>query len=425
MPDSTAPPALPLAVPDPLRDRYAALGLLPWWKQDKVRAATVLVVGAGAVGNEVIKNLALVGVGRLLIVDLDAVEASNLTRSVLFRAADRGRKKAEVAARAARRINPDVATAWIEGDVRSDLGGGVWRRVDVVVACVDSREARLAINRACYRAGKPWVDGALHELHGEARLFWPGRGACYECTLVAADYEAINRRYSCAALARDLSLEGRIATTPTVASIIGGIEVQEVLKLLHGLPVAPGQGTVWNGLTNESYTVVYPRRSGCLGHQSQGPITECPALGARSTTLRELLARIRAEMGERAVLELDFDLLLRFECRRGHASDEILRPLVRVRESAAVCPACGTVRWPLATHVIDGSEPFADKTLAEIGIPPLSILCGRAGATRRHFELTRDARALFGRRAAQREKENHGQPARRHPGSHPEQEDLR
>src|SRR5438876_12352743 len=79
-------------------DRYGRLRLIPWWRQDRLAAAKVLVVGAGALGNEVLKNLALLGVGTVYVIDLDDVEPPNLPRSVLFRAEDDGQAKAEVAA---------------------------------------------------------------------------------------------------------------------------------------------------------------------------------------------------------------------------------------------------------------------------------------------------------------------------------------
>ena len=68
-------------------DRYARLRLIAWWDQDKLAASRVMVVGAGALGNEVLKNLALLGIGTVYLVDFDRIEQSNLTRSVLFRPA--------------------------------------------------------------------------------------------------------------------------------------------------------------------------------------------------------------------------------------------------------------------------------------------------------------------------------------------------
>ncbi len=384
-----------IIVPDTEHDRYATFGFISWWDQEKLRRATVLVAGAGALGNEVIKNLALLGVGRLLIVDFDTIESANLSRSVLFREGDQGRKKAQVAAEAARQMNPDLQVRWIHGDLTQKLGLGVFRRVEAVIGCLDNREARLFINRACWKVGHPWVDGAMQEMLGEARVFWPGRGACYECTLGPADYQAMNLRYSCSALPRDLVMEGKIPTTPTVAAIIGGLQTQEALKLLHGMEVRPGTGLVFNGLTNDVYNITYPVKADCLSHQRYTPIEECPDLSAAKTTIGDMLDCVRQRMGKDAVLELDFELLEMFECVHGHPPTQVLQPVERVKESAAVCPICGSSRWPHQTHVIQGTESFLRKTLAEIGIPSLHVLIGRSGDTRRYFELTGDEGTVF------------------------------
>ena len=90
-------------------------------------------------------------------------------------------------------------------------------REAVIVGCLDNREARLSINRFAYAVNKPWVDGAIQELMGIVRVFWPWQGACYECTLTDQDYQIINLRYSCPLLARQDMLQGKVPTTPTSA----------------------------------------------------------------------------------------------------------------------------------------------------------------------------------------------------------------
>jgi hypothetical protein len=77
--------ALELQSSDFEEDRYARLRLIPWWDQERLKNATIMVVGAGAIGNELIKNLTLLGIGRILVYDMDAIESTNLTRSVLYR----------------------------------------------------------------------------------------------------------------------------------------------------------------------------------------------------------------------------------------------------------------------------------------------------------------------------------------------------
>src|SRR3954447_2104908 len=114
-------------------DRFHRFKLIGWWDQEKLARAKAVVIGAGALGNEIIKNLALLGIGNLFIADKDRIEHSNLSRSVLYRAADTGQPKAQVAARAAKEIYPDVNVGWFDGDVVHDLGLGVFRWADVVI----------------------------------------------------------------------------------------------------------------------------------------------------------------------------------------------------------------------------------------------------------------------------------------------------
>src|SRR5678809_807750 len=103
-------------------ERFSRLHAIEWWDQQKVSSARILVIGAGALGNEVIKNLALLGVGHILIVDMDRIEASNLSRSVLFRESDEGNFKAQTAARAARNIYPGIDAKSIDGNLLADVG---------------------------------------------------------------------------------------------------------------------------------------------------------------------------------------------------------------------------------------------------------------------------------------------------------------
>src|SRR4051794_11596384 len=249
-------------------DRYGRLRLIPWWRQERLAAARVLVVGAGALGNEVLKNLALLGVGTTYIIDLDVVEPSNLSRSVLFRAEDGGRSKAEVAARRAREINPEVTIVARHGDVITDVGLGTFAAVDVVIGCLDNREARLWVNRQCWKVGTPWVDAGIQEIQGVVKVFVPPGSACYECAMTRRDYELLNLRYSCPLLRREDILEGKVPTAPTIASMMAALEVQEALKLIHGLPVAAGSALVFNGVANQFYTTLLPRREDCLSHET-------------------------------------------------------------------------------------------------------------------------------------------------------------
>ena len=173
------------------QDRYSRLRLISWWRQERLREARVLVVGAGALGNEVVKNLALLGLGTTYLIDLDVVEPSNLSRSVLFR--DRRRRPAQGGGRRrrARELNPEIAIIPIHGDVITDLGLGLFADVDLVIGCLDNREARLWVNRQCWKTGTPWIDAGIQEIQGVVKVFVPPDSACYECAMTRARLSAL------------------------------------------------------------------------------------------------------------------------------------------------------------------------------------------------------------------------------------------
>ena len=284
-------PEKPLIIPNLKKDRLGTFSFISWWEREKVENAKVMVVGAGALGNEVIKNLALMGIGHIFIVDFDTIELSNLSRSVLFRESDTGRKKAEVAAARAKELNPNVHVQYFHGDIITALGLGVFRRMDVIIGCLDNREARLAVNRFSYWINKPWVDGAIQEFFGLARVFVPGEGACFECTLTEQARRDLSIRYSCPLLARENILLGKVPTTPTIASIIAGIQSQEALKLIHNKPVEPGKVIHFNGMTNEVHITAYTPVEDCASHWTYGDIIELP-LRADTTTLDDMLQKV-------------------------------------------------------------------------------------------------------------------------------------
>lgn len=382
-------PEKPLQIPNLKTDRSGTFQLISWWEREKVEKARVMVVGAGALGNEVVKNLALMGVGHILIIDFDTVEMANLSRSVLFRESDSSRDKAEVAAARVKELNPNVKVQYLHGDISNQVGLGIFRRMDVIIGCLDNREARLAVNRFAYWVGKPWVDGAIQELYGLVRVFIPGQGACFECSLTEQARRDLAVRYSCPLLARENVLLGKVPTTPTIASIIGAMQAQEALKLIHGMPVQAGKVTHFNGLTNEMHTSAYTAREDCESHWSYGEISELP-LSAGTTTLADLARIAQSDLGPDTVIELDQELILSLTCPQCGTHEEILKPMSQVGFKAAHCPACGILREIEMTHTITGTEPFARMSLAAAGIPALHVVRAFNAAEYKFYELTGD-----------------------------------
>jgi molybdopterin-synthase adenylyltransferase len=354
------------------QDRYSRLRLISWWRQERLRSARVLVVGAGALGNEVVKNLALLGMGTTYLIDLDVVESSNLSRSVLFREADSGQPKAEVAARRARELNPDITIIPLHGNVITDLGLGLFADVDLVIGCLDNREARLWVNRQCWKTSTPWIDAGIQEIQGVVKVFVPPDSACYECAMTQRDYQLLNLRYSCPLLSRDDIIAGKVPTAPTIASMMAALQVQEALKLLHGLPVAAGSALVYNGVANQFYSTKLPFRDDCLSHETYPEPVELP-LGCGST-VAQLFDAARSRVGGPLRLVLDRELVVAVDCPRCGWHIEVMRPRVKVKLTEAVCPNCREPGRPEFVSFVDEGPGLADLPLSRVGIPPYDIV---------------------------------------------------
>jgi molybdopterin/thiamine biosynthesis adenylyltransferase len=386
-------------------DRDATLKLIDWFDINRIRAARVLVVGAGAIGNEVLKNLALLGVGNIFIIDRDTVEMSNLSRSILYRASDRGKPKASAAARAVRDINPNVKVRCHTGDIRTDLGLGLLRRMDVVIGCLDNREARLYINRACWKVGRPWVDAGIGQLNGQARVFHPAYGACYECSFSEADFQQI--QVPCNLLDSKYLSENKIPTTPTIASIVAAVQVQEALKLLDpdrwdGRTLA-GREFIYNGTIGEASVVELPMREDCLAHSAIDPglLIELKDTSSQKTSLSALIAIAREVLGPAAVLDLNFELAVEKRCRGCRDAVRVLRPESKLFIEELKCEECGRARHIVNTHTLGSlqnayEEDFLHLPLGAIGIPPLDILEARGvNGDKRYLELSGDSREFL------------------------------
>lgn len=375
--------------------RFSRFELIGWWDQNRLKQARVVVIGAGALGNELLKNLALLGVGNVLVADLDVVENSNLSRSVLFREADCGRSKAEAACEAARGIYLEMRLQPFHGNVVYDLGLGVYRWADIILGGLDNREARVAINQAAARVGKQWIDGAIERLNGVARVFDPATGPCYECTMSVTDWKMLEARRSCALLSRDEMEQGKVPTTPTTSSVIAGIQAQEAVKMLHGMETLSGQGFVFDGQTHNSYVVSYSRLEDCPAHDDYGPIEVIDAR-VETTTAREFLSRVQQDLGPSAVIEFNHDLLESLTCPQCNKTEPMLASLGRVTESQGRCPTCGEPRTPNVYHTIGPDSPLLDRSLGELGVPAWDILGGRAGLEQRFYEFAGDRETVLG-----------------------------
>lgn len=377
-------------------DRFSRLRLIPWWDQTKLAACKVLVIGAGALGNEILKNLVLLGFRRIVVVDSDRIDESNLSRTVLYRAQDVGEFKVNVAARACASISPLSVVQPIVANVLRDCGLGLFHWSDVVIAGLDNREARLWLNRSSWKVNRPWIDGAIEGINGVARVFLPGTPPCYECTLGEVDWAILERRMSCNMLVHEDVVEGKVPTTPTISSIIAGIQVQEAVKLTHGLPTLSGQGFIFEGLHHSSYRVDYTENSDCMSHYT---LPEIVALQEMSDelTLQELRQRaVRDLASEQAIIEFSREVIHKLVCPSCAQEEDRFVPVGSVSYEGGRCPADGQMRVVQTIHSYDGSQSFGNRKLSELGLPRFDIFTGRNADREVGYLLGGDAAEILG-----------------------------
>jgi adenylyltransferase/sulfurtransferase len=376
-------------------DRFSRFELITWWDQEKLRNARVLVVGAGALGNEILKNLALLGVGNIIVVDIDDIELSNLSRSVLFAPEDVGKAKAQVAADATRSIFRECNVLPLQANVVYEVGLGLFGWADVILGGLDNREARWAINMAAWKMNRPWIDGAIEGINGVARVFLPGEPPCYECTLGETDWEILEKRMSCNLLTRQEMETGKTPTTPTTSSVIAGIQVQEALKLLHGLPVLAGKGYVFEGMNHSSYVVEYTPNEDCMSHETYTDVRQWPGT-SETTTLNGLLGYASQQLGTTdLVIEFSRDIIHKLKCPKCGTEEDIFAPVGSVTSETGKCPSDGEMREVVTVHNYSGRESFGDRCLAELGIPLFDVFTARSAESEFQILIEGDRQAVL------------------------------
>ena len=380
--------------------------LLSWFKKEKVKNAKVLVAGAGALGNEVVKNLALFGVGHIYVVDFDHIEISNLTRSVLFRESDAYNKsfKSEIVAKRAMEINPQIKVTPIVGNLFSEVGLGLYKSVDVIIGCLDSRIARYLLNRLAMRAGKIWIDGSIENMTGVTKVYTPGL-SCYECSLSREEFNNIMLRTGCADVVRMQGSAGRVATTPISASIIGAMQVQEAMKIIHltddePVPFKTLQGKMlrYEGMTNTVNIYKYASwKSSCPAHEQWNNIIKACNLSAEDT-VQQSLSKLKD------ILNVQF---VEINMMNNKFIDKIISDKpekefnVKLPESKLDAYIIGndelrklsykTLFHKCFIENIDISFPYLDMTLKDVGIPLFDVIQVSTEKGQFYVELTKDA----------------------------------
>ncbi len=244
-----------MLIKDHWQERYSRQIKLPevgTAGQRRLQQSRVLIIGMGGLGSPVALYLAAAGIGHLVISDFDCVDRSNLQRQIAHGTEDIGELKAQSAARAIRRLNPDIALDIIDYSLEDDELEQQIRDADVLVDCTDNFPTRFELNAAAFRVGTPLVSGAAIRWEGQVATFDPRQAdsPCYRCLYQDEGVEGA----TCA-------MEGVIAP---VVGIIGTMQALEVLHLAlqtgHGLA---GRILLFDGTSPSWHEVRLPKDPAC------------------------------------------------------------------------------------------------------------------------------------------------------------------
>jgi sulfur-carrier protein adenylyltransferase/sulfurtransferase len=190
--------------------------------QEKLKAARVLVVGAGGLGSPAALYLAAAGCGTLGLADYDVVELSNLQRQVLFDTADLGRPKASAGAVRLAALNPEIRVVAHALELTPANAAALIAQYDLVLDGSDRLATRYLVNDACVLLRRPLVSAAIHQFEGQLLTYIPGKSACYRCAFPRGRE----------ALVGDCATAGVLGVLP---GVLGTLQATEALKLITGI----------------------------------------------------------------------------------------------------------------------------------------------------------------------------------------------
>ena len=221
--------------------------------QQRLKAAKVLIVGAGGLGSPAILYLAAAGVGQIGVVDDDEVSLSNLQRQVLHHSDEVGRPKIDSAARAIGRLNPHVAVTGHASRLTGENAAEIIGDYDLVLDGSDNFATRYLVNRAAARLGRPLVFAAIGRWEGQIAVFDPARGGpCYECVFPEAPAPGLVP--ACA----------EAGVLGAMAGVVGAMQAVEAVKLIvrAGEPLL-GRLMLYDALGAEARVIRLKRRADC------------------------------------------------------------------------------------------------------------------------------------------------------------------
>lgn len=364
-----------------------------------IRDIRVLCIGAGAGGNEVLKNLVLMGFGHITIVDFDSVEDSNLSRTVLFRKEDIGRSKALAAAERLKEMalhdSPEITG--LHGNIMTDFGKGLFIEHDIVLCCVDTIRARVYINDWCVRTKTPFFEMGFADYTVDVSFFSPlGKYPDLEedfpvCLRDDMGYANISdptndRRNSCSNFKVHDTELAKIPTIQVSAAMAGTLMATELVKFLSNMDTIRNKMLMFYGRTCETQLLNLARNPECEIHKEKMPIMEVAA--STDMTIGDLLTMLKEQTKMIPLLHLPDEFVLSGTCQSCGATVEYNMRRREIWDEQRWCDSCknsypdyeNRLEFGLNLSVIpqevslDMDGDILQRKLKDVGVPENDIL---------------------------------------------------
>lgn len=242
-------------------DRFDRMRRIDWTDVGRIGRTRCLVVGAGALGNEVVKNLILSGFRKITVVDMDDIVLSNLSRCLFFRESDvKTAMKAEVLAKKASELDSDCEIEPVVSTIQDfddwDFG--------VAVGCLDNIKARMHLNSHCRYEKIPYVDGATDGVRGRVTVVLE-KGPCLQCAMNRSHVREMEKRFTCTGNGH--AFVPKTASDISTTAVIAGIQTREVVKIASGRSDLCIRNVVYyDGISEESQVLEIPMDETCPNH---------------------------------------------------------------------------------------------------------------------------------------------------------------
>ncbi|MHA2308606.1 MAG: HesA/MoeB/ThiF family protein, partial [Candidatus Heimdallarchaeaceae archaeon] len=284
----------------PEDNRYSRQSLIPGWDQTTLDSSTVILVGVGAIGSYVATILASSGIGKLVIIEFDTIELSNLNRQLLFRDEDLGKPKAEVASKRLKELNPKIEIEYYNKKME-EVNVSVYEGSDVIIGCLDTFIGRRWISSMALRVKKPLILGGMFAFLGDVQVIIPYKTACFECQPLVPDEELAQ---ACTPFGEErkkereeVEEEAKLPAVATLSSIIGGMMAQESLKFILELGAPLENYMFYDGLNNATTIIPLARTEDCPACGELYKLEQIEFIAHPTETIKDLMFRLALTYG--------------------------------------------------------------------------------------------------------------------------------